>query len=123
MLSRSSRRIALMSAAVVCIGAFPLASALLGEEPAPPNPAIHVLQGLDRASRLYLDAALRFACEEQIVEQTPGTKHSWTFDYMYVYDEAKGYQDYRTRGGKSKPVDPESAGVRQFLARGSMWVL
>ncbi|HEU5180172.1 MAG TPA: hypothetical protein VFW45_05235 [Candidatus Polarisedimenticolia bacterium] len=88
------------------------------------NPAVPILRGLDRASRLYLDNVLRFACKEKIVEHDPGAKRAFSFDYMYVYDDAQGYLDYRTQGSKStKPVDPRSVGVRQFLARGSMWVL
>ena len=109
---------------IVCLASLCLAAAGTEEEDDSSNPTIPILRGLDKASRLYLDAALRFACEEKIVEKSPGTKKGFTFDYMYVYDDAHGYQDYRTRGSKStQPVNPRSMGVHQFLERGSMWVL
>ena len=109
---------------IVLLASLCLAATGTEEEDGSSNPAIPILRGLDKASRLYLDAALRFACEEKIVEDSPGRKKGFTFDYMYVYDEKRGYEDYRTRGKKStKPINPRSAGVTQFLERGSMWVL
>jgi hypothetical protein len=92
-------------------------------EDSPPNPAIGILRGLDKASQLYLDTALRFACQEKIVDQTTTSRRAYTFDYLYVYDDAHGYQDYRTRGAAEDRVDPRSLGIRQFLERASMWVL
>ncbi len=124
MLHALPRRTRLRAATAMGLVLFLRAPAAAEDEAAPPNPAVPILRGLDRASRLYLDNVLRFSCEEKIVEQSPGTKHAFTFDYLYIYDEARGYQDYRTRGGKStEPVDPRSVGVHQFLERGSMWVL
>ncbi len=122
---RALRRRTFLRAATAIGLAFLLRTPVAAEDEADAsNPAIPILRGLDRASRLYLDAALHFACEEKIVEDGPTTKKVYTFDYMYVYDENSGYEDYRTRGGKSaKPVNPRSLGVHQFLQRGSMWVL
>jgi hypothetical protein len=94
---------------------------------APPaqEPGVELLKGLDRASYLYLDAALRFACREKILEQSPGWRQSLEFEYMYVYDKVHGFQDYRTVPGRApgEPTDPSSMGVKRYLSRGSMWVL
>lgn len=127
-------RILLPVTTVFCLVALGLPTAVSDEPESPPNPAVEtsppnpgreVLRGLDRASYLHLDAALRFACREKILERSPGWKQSNTFDYMYVYDAQHGFQDYRTlrRKGSSEPVDPAGLGVKRFLARGTMWTL
>jgi hypothetical protein len=92
--------------------------------PAPPN-LDTVLRGLDRASYLYLDAALRFACDEKIVERNPGRRIAHRFEYLFVYDETHGFQDYRmvVRKGTREPANPTALGVGRFLERAYMWVL
>ena len=82
-----------------------------------------VLDRLSRASRLYLDTALRFACDETITES--GYKQRiHKFNYIYIYDQKKGFLDYRTLSARAeaKPVDPASLGLR-FLERSFFWVL
>src|SRR4030095_16819293 len=78
-----------------------------------------LLQGMDRASYLYLDTALRFACTETIVEAGTGTKPVHRFEYLFVYDKEHGFQDYRMlRLGKDRlPVNPADFGVGLFLER------
>lgn len=86
---------------------------------------IQIMRGLDRASYLYLDSALRFACQEKIFERSPGWSRSHRFDYLFVYDKVSGFQDYRTdrgKGGKEQ-TDPAAVGVKRFLARAYMWFL
>jgi hypothetical protein len=80
---------------------------------------------MDRASYLYLDTALRFACTETIVESGTGTKPVHRFEYLFVYDKEHGFQDYRMlRLGKDRlPVNPADFGVGLFLERAYMWVL
>jgi hypothetical protein len=84
-----------------------------------------LLRGMDRASFLYLDTALRFACTETIVESGINTKRVHRFAYLFIYDKEHGFQDYRTlRQGKDRrPVNPSEKGVGLFLERAYMWVL
>lgn len=81
-----------------------------------------LLRDLDRASRLYLDSALRFSCDETISHIGPGWS-TQRFSYIYVYDDKKGFVDYRTRLGRKLPVDPADHGVLLFLDRAYFWVL
>ena len=80
---------------------------------------------MDRASFLYLDTALRFACTETIVESRTGTKQVHRFEYLFVYDKEHGFQDYRmlSQGKNRRPVNPVEEGVGLFLERAYMWVL
>jgi len=92
----------------------------------PPVPSLEeLLRGMDRASYLYLDTALRFACTETIVESGTGPKSVHRFEYLFVYDKEHGFQDYRTwRVGKDRlPVNPTDVGVGLYLERAYMWVL
>src|SRR5215471_18228675 len=82
--------------------------------PVPPPAIEDLLRGLDRASYLYLDTALKFACKERIVESGPGMRpRNHIFDYLFVYDKEKGFQDYRTQGSgeQSAQVNPIQLGV------------
>ena len=100
------------------------AQAAADTRPAPPLDEL--LRGMDRASFLYLDTALRFACTETIVESGMGAaKRVHRFEYLFVYDKKHGFQDYRTlRQGKDRRrVDPDEEGVGLFLERAYMWVL
>jgi hypothetical protein len=99
------------------------AQAAADTRPAPPLEEL--LRGMDRASFLYLDTALRFACTETIVESGMGTKRVHRFEYLFIYDKEHGFQDYRMlRQGKDRRrVDPDEKGVGLFLERAYMWVL
>jgi hypothetical protein len=91
-----------------------------------PAPSLEeLLRGMDRASFLYLDTALRFVCTETIVESSTGTKRVHRFEYLFVYDKENGFQDYRTltQGKNRRPVNPVEEGVGLFLERAYMWVL
>lgn len=81
--------------------------------------------GLDRTSYLYLDTALRFACTEKVVEWAPGSRSTHKFEYLFVYDKSRGFQDYRmvVRKGQREPANPIGMGVRLFVERPYMWVL
>jgi len=90
------------------------------------QPALEeLLRGMDRASFLYLDTALRFACTETIVESSPGRNRVRRFEYLFVYDKEHGFQEYRTlsQGKDRRPVNPVEKGVGLFLERPYMWVL
>jgi hypothetical protein len=116
-------------AAIACGGLLVLPAgagerqALADDRPAPSLEVL--LRGMDRASYLYLDTALRFACTETIVESGTGPKSVHRFEYLFVYDKEHGFQDYRTwRVGKDRlPVNPDDVGVGLFLERAYMWVL
>jgi hypothetical protein len=95
-----------------------------GEAPAPP-PLQDLLAGLDRASNLYLDTALHFACNEKIVERRPEERKVQKFEYLFVFDKSHGFRDYRTvvRKGQRQQVNPTELGLGLFLERAYMWVL
>jgi len=83
-----------------------------------------VLVRLDRASRLYLDSALKFACDETISESSITRVWAHRFNYIFVYDAKKGFDDYRTYSSRpgARSVDPASFGFR-YLQRSYMWAL
>ncbi len=84
-----------------------------------------LLRGMDRATYLYLDSALRFACTETIAESMPGGRRVHRFEYLFVYDKGQGFRDYRTvvRKKQAEQVSPEHEGVGLYLERAYMWVL
>ena len=92
----------------------------------PASPSLkQVLAGLDRTSYLYLDTALRFSCTETVVEWEIGKPRIHRFEYLFVYDQSRGFQDYRmvVSKGERQPANPTALGVRLFLERPYMWVL
>jgi hypothetical protein len=92
----------------------------------PASPSLkQVLVGLDRTSYLYLDTALRFSCTETVVEREFGSPRIHRFEYLFVYDKSKGFQDYRmlVSKGQRQMVNPTALGVRLFLERPYLWVL
>jgi hypothetical protein len=107
----------LLLALLVAVGAVRIHAQ--ESEPALPD----LLSRLDRASRLYLDSVLRFSCDETITE-TGLSQAIHRFNYLFIYDEKKGFVDYRTLSGrlKAKPVDPAGLGHR-YLQRSYLWVL
>jgi hypothetical protein len=88
-----------------------------------------LLARLDRKADLYRSRALLFACDERIAYR-PAGRDGRTFDleYIYVYDEARGFLDYRTRRGRRRggsdpsEVDPGRLGLPAFLRRAYSWV-
>ena len=84
-----------------------------------------ILKGLDRASRLYLDSALQFTCDETIAEpDLPPPLHR-TFQYIFVHEEDGSLRDYRMEKGEGKrpEIDPARLGFHHFLQRAYFWVL
>jgi hypothetical protein len=104
-----------------------LYAALTGADAPSSQPTItELVRGLNRASYLYLDEALRFTSKEKIVEWGSASQlkvHS--YDYLFVYDKDKGFQDYRSTGsGKhSVQVNLQDERVHLYLERAYMWVL
>ena len=108
----------------VC-AALAVCTALAAAEP-PAGPSLQqILLGLDRTSYLYLDSALRFACKETVLEWNRGSRSLHKFEYLFVYDKSRGFQDYRmvVSKGQRQPANPIGLGVRLFLERPYMWVL
>jgi len=92
----------------------------------PAGPSLRqILVGLDRTSYLYLDTALRFACKETVLEWNRGSRSVHKFEYLFVYDKERGFQDYRmvVSKGRREPANPAALGVRLFLERPYMWVI
>jgi len=100
---------------------------LLGGTPqtSPEAPGLpELLMGMDRASRLYLDTALRFTCDETITEPFSAARIRH-FQYIFVHEPGGSLQDYRMNKGKGvRPeVDPAKLGFNHFLTRAYFWVL
>ncbi len=86
-----------------------------------------LLPRLARASELFRDSTLKFTCDETITwsgQEIDGGRQK--FGYVYVYDEDKGFEDYRTwlRGGGKHPrdVSPSEVGVPAYLRSAFLWV-
>ena len=84
-----------------------------------------LLMGMDRASRLYLDTALGFTCDETITEPLVGAPRFQHFQYIFVHEADGSLRDYRTLRGKGvRPeVNPGKLGFHHFLKRAYFWVL
>ena len=67
--------------------------------------------------------ASSFSCDETITE-SGGKQSIHKFSYIYIYDDKKGFVDYRTARGRraERPVDPGKFGIR-YLQRSYFWVL
>ena len=81
-----------------------------------------LLSRLDQVAQLYRDAALEFSCRETIIDTAQGgARHQ--LEYLYVYDEKQGFQDYRTPGRKSAAqVRLQDLGLDLVLSRSYSWV-
>jgi len=114
---RRTTRSSLLVTALLLLGGTPQTTP---EAPALPE----LLMGMDRASRLYLDTALRFTCDETITEpfSAPRIRH---FQYIFVHEPDGSLQDYRMSKGKGvRPeVDLGKLGFNHFLNRAYFWVL
>ena len=115
---RWATRSSLLVTALLLLGATPQTRS---EAPGLPE----LLMGMDRASRLYLDTALRFTCDETITEPLIGAPRIRHFQYIFVHEPDGSLQDYRMSKGKGvRPeVDPGKLGFHHFLQRAYFWVL
>jgi len=107
-----------------------LAAAILlgGHSLAAPAEAMglpELLMGMDRASRLYLDTALRFTCDETITAPSQDAHLVGHYQYIFVHKPDGSLQNYRMSTGKGmRPeVDPGKLGFQHFLERAYFWVL
>ena len=102
---RSPTRWSLLGTAILLLGGTPQTTS---EAPGLPE----LLMGMDRASRLYLDTALRFTCDETITEPLIGAPRIRHFEYIFVHEPDGSLQEYRTNKGKGvRPeVDPGKLG-------------
>ena len=89
------------------------------------SPLPRILAGLDRASRLYLDTALRFTCDETITEPDADPRLEETFQYIFVHERDGSLRDYRmAKGEGGRPeLDPKTRGFHHFMRRAYLWVL
>jgi YD repeat-containing protein len=86
-----------------------------------------LLEDLARQAEVYRDSALRFTCDETVVEIHRGKHRTFEFEYTYAYDDAGRLQDHRmtrriaerVRNGKAlpEPVDLADFGLHAFVLR------
>lgn len=78
-----------------------------------------ILRRLTRVARLYRDTALKFACNEQVSSRGLG-RRTFTYGYVYEYDRAEGFRDYREQL-TYVPPDKRDLGPPHFLKRAYSW--
>lgn len=94
----------------------------------PSNVALDaLLEALAAQAAVYRDSALRFTCDETVVEHDRRKSRMLEFEYTYAYDDKGVLRDQRmthraaerVRQGKGlpEPVDPASTGLRAFVLR------
>jgi hypothetical protein len=86
-----------------------------------------LLDELGRLAARYRDGALRFTCDERIVERSGRKSRVLAFDYVYAYDEGGALRDHRMavrqdRAGERAPsgpriVDLERSGLPVYVLR------
>jgi hypothetical protein len=86
-----------------------------------------LLERLAGTAGLYRERALSFACEETIRGDKKGETGRQRFGYVVVFDDDKGFDDYRTRlkrNPKSPPrrVEPEDYRVPAYLRSAYLWI-
>jgi len=87
-----------------------------------------ILQRMARTASLFRDSALQFACREKITWRGSGEPGRATFEYVFVYDDLEGFQDYRTvpflgkRRKAPKEISPDDEGVPWYLRSAYLWV-
>ena len=87
-----------------------------------------ILQRMARTASLFRDTALEFACREKISWRGFGEPGQAAFEYVFVYDDEKGFQDYRTipflgkRRKAPKEISPDDQGVPWYLRSAYLWV-
>jgi len=110
-------------AVLLLMGTLPALSASTAAASSPPDPILEgMLRRLNRVAKLYRDGALEFSCNETMTWSDPGPRKVRS-SYMYVYDDATGFHDYRTRLENGRPVlvVPGSEGPDHFLQRAYSW--
>jgi len=86
-----------------------------------------LLDRLAANAALYRTRALRFTSSETIRWSGDGQAGRARFGYVYVFDEAEGFEEYRTRDRKTarkrvpKRVRPEAHGVQVYLNNAYLW--
>ena len=103
---------------------------LLAQAPQGTAPLEQILGRLDRLSELYRDQALEFACDERVTYVDPTNEREvHDFEYIYVYEEARGFLDYRTlpRAGLKKGEPPAAIDLAAytlpfFVRRAYSWI-
>ncbi len=87
-----------------------------------------ILQRMARTASLFRDTALEFACREKISWRGFGKPGQAAFEYVFVYDDEKGFQDYRTvpflgkRRKAPEEISPDDLGVPWYLRSAYLWV-
>ncbi len=116
---RWAARSSLLATAFLLLGGNPQAA------PSEAENLSQLLMGMDRASRLYLDTALRFTCDEKITGPFKGAHRVEHFQYIFVHEADGSLQDYRMNTGEDErpEVDPGKLGFHHFLKRAYFWVL
>jgi len=106
----------------------PLEPSEVSTELQPSTVELHeLLVELAEEADWHRDTALRFACDETIVENKWGRRRTLEFEYIYAYNKAGLLRDYRlTRRGSKKvrkgktvpvPVDLASTHLPAFVLR------
>jgi hypothetical protein len=117
-------KIAASIARVVGVGViiFALGSAIHQALPLAAGSGSQAPQCLAGVARLYRDSALSFLCREEITTRSI-RKKDYTFQYVYVFDDRKGFMDHRTRPSdrKGREVDPGKYAIPQFLRQAYSW--
>jgi hypothetical protein len=127
---------AVVAAACLMLGPSHLEAAAPPAEPAHddssrPNAAVdQVLDHLGRLAELYRDQALQFTCDERIDYEDRANKHEiHDFEYIYVYDESRGFLEYRTlphagvkKGAPPAEIDPAMYRLPTFVRRAYSWI-
>jgi hypothetical protein len=108
--------------AVLIIAAFTLVAHAQVLPPADPGPGSRGPESLAGVARLYRDSALSFSCREEITSRSI-RKKDYAFQYVYVFDDRKGFMDHRTRPAdrKGREVDPGEYKIPQFLRQAYSW--
>jgi hypothetical protein len=95
-----------------------------------PDEFERLLPRLVRVASLYRDSALKFDCRESMTYTVFGEgKHAKKFAYLFVYDDEKGFGDYRLtrrqlkKESTQEKASPEDFGIRVFLKRAYLFTL
>lgn len=121
-------RVHLRSGAVVLILAI-LLTVSLPLQAQEEDPRLEtLLRRLSRTAELFRDTTLQFACTEEFRWRGAGDPGEATFEYVFVYDDENGFEDYRTtpfHGKRRKApaeISPSDRGVPWFLRSAYLWI-
>lgn len=101
-----------------------------GDAPSPAAALDPILGRLGRLAQLYRDQALQFTCDERIdYQDRANVREIHDFEYIYVYDDAGGFLDYRTlphagvrKGAPPAEIDPATYRLPFFVRRAYSWI-